>query len=203
MKFSRQGILFVVSAPSGTGKSTLCSNLRKTPDFVFSVSCTTRAARPGETDGEDYYFIQESDFLRRMESGDFLEFATVHGHYYGTLRKLVADHLSAGRDVLLDIDIAGARQIRAIQDPFIQSSLADVFIMPPTLEELERRLRKRGTETEEQVQTRLANARSEIEAWKEYRYTLLSESMEEDLSKFRAIMKAERYKSARLGLDRS
>jgi guanylate kinase len=203
MKFSRQGILFVVSAPSGTGKSTLCSNLRKTPDFVFSVSCTTRAARPGETDGEDYYFIQESDFLRRMESGDFLEFATVHGHYYGTLRKLVADHLSAGRDVLLDIDIAGARQIRAIQDPVIQSSLADVFIMPPTLEELERRLRKRGTETEEQVQTRLANARSEIEAWKEYRYTLLSESMEEDLSKFRAIMKAERYKSARLGLDRS
>jgi guanylate kinase len=203
MKFSRQGILFVVSAPSGTGKSTLCSNLRKTPDFVFSVSCTTRAARPGETDGEDYYFIQEPDFLRRMESGDFLEFATVHGHYYGTLRKLVADHLSAGRDVLLDIDIAGARQIRAIQDPVIQSSLADVFIMPPTLEELERRLRKRGTETEEQVQTRLANARSEIEAWKEYRYTLLSESMEEDLSKFRAIMKAERYKSARLGLDRS
>jgi guanylate kinase len=203
MKFSRQGILFVVSAPSGTGKSTLCSNLRKTPDFVFSVSCTTRAARPGETDGEDYFFIPESDFLRRIDSGDFLEFAQVHGHYYGTLKKLVADHLAGGRDVLLDIDIAGARQIRAIQDPVIQSSLADVFIMPPTLEELERRLRKRGTETEEQVQTRLANARSEIEAWKEYRYTLLSESMEEDLSKFRAIMKAERYKSTRLGLDRS
>jgi len=203
MKFSRQGILFVVSAPSGTGKSTLCSNLRKTPDFVFSVSCTTRAARPGETDGEDYYFIQEADFLRRMDSGDFLEYARVHGHYYGTLKKLVADHLAGGRDVLLDIDIAGARQIREIQDPVIQSSLADVFIMPPTLEELERRLRKRGTETEEQVQTRLANARSEIEAWKEYRYTVLSESMEEDLSKFRAIMKAERYKSARLGLHQS
>lgn len=203
MNFTRQGILFVVSAPSGTGKSTLCSNLRKTPDFIFSVSCTTRAARPGETDGEDYFFISDAEFLGRIGTGDFLEYAQVHGHYYGTLKQQVIDHLSAGRDVLLDIDIAGARQIREIKDEVIQSSLADVFIMPPTLEELERRLRKRGTETEAQIQTRLANARSEIEAWKEYRYTLLSESMEEDLSKFRAIMKAERYKSARLGLNRS
>jgi len=203
MNFTRQGILFVVSAPSGTGKSTLCSNLRKTPDFIFSVSCTTRDSRPGEADGEDYFFISEAEFLGRIGAGDFLEYAKVHGHYYGTLKQQVTDHLSAGRDVLLDIDIAGARQIRGIKDPVIQSSLVDVFIMPPTMEELERRLRKRGTETEAQIQTRLANARSEIEAWKEYRYTLLSESMEEDLSKFRAIMKAERYKSARLGLNRS
>ncbi|MDX6767548.1 MAG: guanylate kinase [Candidatus Methylacidiphilales bacterium] len=203
MNFTRQGILFVVSAPSGTGKSTLCSNLRKTPDFVFSVSCTTRPARPGETDGEDYHFISVAEFQQRIAGGEFLEHALVHGNHYGTLRSRVLEHLQAGRDVLLDIDIAGARQIRACDDPHIQASLADVFIMPPTLEELERRLRRRGTETEAQIQTRMGNARSEIEAWKEYRYTLLSESMEEDLAKFRAIMKAERYKSARLGLNRS
>lgn len=200
MNFARQGILFVVSAPSGAGKSTVCGNLRKTQDFVFSVSCTTRAARPGEVDGADYFFISTEEFQRRIVAGEFLEYAPVHGHYYGTLKKQVVDHLDAGRDVLLDIDIAGARQIRAISDPVIRDSLADVFIMPPTMEELERRLRKRGTETEEQVQTRLANARKEIEAWPEYRYLLISGSMEEDLAKFRAIMSAERCKSARLGL---
>jgi len=200
--FIRRGIIFVVSAPSGTGKSTLCNNLNQTPDFVYSVSCTTRAPRPGEEDGVDYRYITEADFERRLAAGEFLEYARVHQkYYYGTLRSDVLAHLDAGRDVLLDIDVQGARQIRASADPVIRDALVDVFIMPPTLEELERRLRKRGTENEVEIQTRLASARNEMPSWREYKYTLLSGSMEEDLIKFRAIMRAERYLSRRLSFQ--
>jgi guanylate kinase len=196
--FTRTGILFVVSAPSGTGKSTLCHNLRQTKDFVFSVSCTTRKARKGETDEEDYFFITKEDFENRIARSEFLEYARVHGNYYGTLKSQVLDLIKEGMDVVLDIDVAGARQIRGCADPLVQGALVDIFIMPPTMEELEKRLRKRGTETEEQIQVRLNNAAGEIEVWAEYQYTLLSETMEEDLIKFRAIMRAERYRSVRL-----
>lgn len=200
--FNRRGIIFVVSAPSGTGKSTLCNNLNQTPDFVYSVSCTTRAARPGEVDGVDYRYLAVEDFKKRMEAGDFLEHALVHEkYYYGTLRSDVLAHLDAGTDVLLDIDVQGARQIRASADPVIRDALVDVFIMPPTLEELERRLRKRGTEDESEIQTRLSTAFKEMPFWREYKYTLLSGSMEEDLIKFRAIMRAERYLSRRLSFQ--
>jgi len=196
--FTRTGILFVVSAPSGTGKSTLCHNLRQTKDFVFSVSCTTRKARKGETDEEDYFFITKEDFENRIARSEFLEYARVHGNYYGTLKSQVLDLIKEGMDVVLDIDVAGARQIRGCADSLVQGALVDIFIMPPTMEELEKRLRKRGTETEEQIQVRLNNAAGEIEVWAEYQYTLLSETMEEDLIKFRAIMRAERYRSVRL-----
>jgi guanylate kinase len=124
----------------------------------------------------------------------------VHGNYYGTLKGNVTEALSAGTDVLLDIDVQGASTIRKTDDPLVRSSLVDVFIMPPTLDELERRLRKRGTETEEQVQQRLATGREESKLWRLYKYTILSGSMEEDLIKFRAIMRAERYLSQRLEL---
>ena len=192
----------MVSAPSGTGKSTLCNNLNQTPDFTYSVSCTTRVARPGEEDGVDYRFLKEEDFERRLADGDFLEYARVHEkYYYGTLRSDVLEHLDAGTDVLLDIDVQGARQIRASADPVIRDALVDVFIMPPTLDELERRLRKRGTESEAEIQTRLASARKEMPSWREYKYTVLSGSMEEDLIKFRAIMRAERYISRRLSFQ--
>ncbi|NJK93449.1 MAG: guanylate kinase [Blastochloris sp.] len=196
--FTRTGILFVVSAPSGTGKTTLCNNLRQSGDFVYSVSCTTRKIRPGEEDGVDYHYISQEEFKRRVDAGDFLEHAEVHGNHYGTLKEQVQVELNGGTDVLLDIDVAGARQIRSCPDSSIQQALVDVFIMPPTLQELEKRLRKRGTETEEQIGTRMANAASEMGFWQEYSYTLLSETMEEDLIKFRAIMRAERYRSARL-----
>jgi guanylate kinase len=199
--FTRQGIIFAVSAPSGTGKSTLCSNLRTTPDFVFSVSCTTRAARLGEIDGEDYFFLQEADFEAKIRQGYFLEFAKVHTCYYGTPKDQVLRLIGEGKDVLLDIDVHGVRQIRACGDERIQEALVDVFIMPPTMEELEKRLRKRGTETEEQIRIRLETAGREMPSWKEYKYTILSESMEEDLAKFRAIMKAERYASRRLSFE--
>jgi guanylate kinase len=199
-QFQRQGILFVVSAASGTGKSTLCDNLRHSDDFIYSVSCTTRKPRPGEIEGEDYYFLSREEFEKRIAAQGFLEYALVHDHYYGTPKAVVIDALKNGTDVLLDIDIQGAEQIRLCDDPIIKGSLVDVFIMPPTFEELERRLRKRGTESEEQIQKRLATGREEMKVWKSYRYTILSGSMEEDLTKFRAIMRAERYLSSRLTL---
>jgi len=199
--FRRQGILFVISAPSGTGKSTLCENLRSTPDFIYSVSCTTRPPRPGEVDGTDYHFLSREDFLSRIHKGEMLEHALVHGNYYGTLKSNVKEALAQGTDVLLDIDVQGAATIRQTDDVMLRDSLVDVFIMPPTLEELEKRLRKRGTETEPQVQQRLLTGREEMKVWTVYKYTILSGSMEEDLIKFRAIMRAERYLSRRLELN--
>ena len=198
--FRRQGILFVISAPSGTGKTTLCENLRATPDFIYSVSCTTRLPRAGEVDGTDYHFLTREAFLARIANGEMLEHALVHGNYYGTLKATVKEALQHGTDVLLDIDVQGATSIRQTDDALLRDSLVDVFIMPPTLEELEKRLRKRGTEAEDQVQLRLDNGREEMKLWPRYKYTILSGSMEEDLIKFRAIMRAERYLSRRLEL---
>jgi len=196
--FKRTGILFVLSAPSGAGKTTLCSALRHKPDFVYAVSCTTRAPRPGEIQGEDYYFLSDEEFDHRVTAGEFLEYADVHGSKYGTLRSSVTENLRKGIDVLIDIDTKGAATIRACGDPFVLDALVDVFIMPPNLEELRRRLMKRGTETDEQIATRLQNAAAEMERWREYKYTLISGSMEEDIEKFRAVMRAERYQSRRL-----
>ncbi len=194
---TRTGILFVLSAPSGAGKTTLTTSLRQKPDFVYAVSCTTRPPRPGEIDGEDYIFISEEEFTTRAADGEFLEHAEVHGRRYGTLKSTVLTQLNAGVDILIDIDTAGAASIRACADPVIQDALADIFIMPPSLEELRRRLTKRGTETPDQIEVRIANAASEMQHWRSYRYTLVSESMEEDIQKFRAVMRAERYLSRR------
>ena len=191
----------MVSAPSGAGKTTLCDALRQSPDFVYSVSCTTRAPRAGEIEGEDYHFLSERDFLKRLDAGEFLEHAPVHDHLYGTLRDPILSNLQTGVDVLIDIDTQGAASIREYEDPFIRQALCDVFIMPPDLDELRRRLTKRGTETAEQVELRLANAAEEMELWRDYRYTIISKSMEEDLQKFRHIMGAERYLSSRLILS--
>jgi len=198
--FTRSGILFVLSAPSGAGKTTLTTALRQKPDFVYAVSCTTRAPRAGEVHGEDYFFLGRDEFLARIAAGEFLEHAEVHGQHYGTLKSTVVDNLSKGVDVLIDIDTAGAADIRNCGDPFILSALADVFIMPPGLDELAKRLRRRGTENEEQIATRLRNAASEMKHWRSYRYTLISGSMEEDIEKFRAVMRAERYLTRRLDI---
>ncbi len=199
-QFSRYGILFVVSAPSGAGKSTLCDALRQTPDFVYSVSCTTRPPRAGEIDGEDYQFLSEAEFAERLTAGEFLEHANVHGKFYGTLRDPILTNLHDGVDVLIDIDTQGAAAIRAFDDAFVRQALADVFIMPPDLDELRRRLTKRGTETDEQIEVRLQTAAREMELWRDYRYTIISRSVEEDLLKFRHIMGAERYLSSRMVL---
>ena len=198
LQFRRTGILFVISAPSGAGKTTLCTALRQKPDFVWSVSCTTRAPRPGEVDGEDYHFLEPDDFRDRLAKGEFLEHAEVHGNHYGTLKGPVLENLRNGIDVLLDIDTRGAANIRACGDPLILRALADVFLLPPDLEELRRRLLRRGTETDEQVEIRMRNAAKEMECWRDYRYTILNVSMEENIEKFRAVMRAERYLSHRM-----
>jgi guanylate kinase len=197
-QFSRQGILFVISAPSGAGKTTLVEALRQTPKLFYSVSCTTRAPRSGEIEGEHYQFLSHADFLGRLDAGDFLEHAEVHEDYYGTLREPVLTNLNDGVDVLIDIDTQGAATVRNCGDPIIRGALTDVFIMPPDLDELRRRLRKRGTETEEQIKRRLETAAREMELWRDYRYTIISGSVEEDLEKFRQIMGAEAYLSRRL-----
>ena len=197
----RSGILFVLSAPSGAGKTTLCDSLRKTPDFFYSVSCTTRPPRRDEEDGKDYFFISEEEFRNRIGQGYFLEYAQVHGFRYGTPIQAVKDALTKGLDILLDIDVQGASQIRSNTDGSIRSALVDVFLMPPTFAELERRLRKRATDDEPTIRRRLAAAREEMSHWREYDYVVLSSSVEEDVQKFRAIVKAERYRTSRLTLD--
>jgi guanylate kinase len=197
-QFVRHGILFVISAPSGAGKTTLVEALRQTPNLFYSVSCTTRAPRTGEIDGEDYQFLSDKDFRARVEAGDFLEHARVHGDYYGTLRKPVVTNLKSGVNILIDIDTQGANTIRNCDDPLIREALSDIFIMPPDHEELRRRLLKRGTETAQQIESRLATAASEMELWRSYRYTIISGSVEDDLQKVRQIVSAESYLSRRL-----
>ena len=197
-QFSRRGILFVISAPSGAGKTTLVEALRQNPNLFYSVSCTTRAPRSGEINGEHYQFLSHADFHAKLEAGDFLEHAEVHGDFYGTLREPVLTNLNDGVDVLIDIDTQGAATIRNCNDSIIRQALTDVFIMPPDLDELRRRLRKRGTETEEQIKRRLETATREMELWRDYRYTIISGSVEEDLQKFLQIMAAESYLSRRL-----
>jgi guanylate kinase len=197
-QFSRHGILFVISAPSGAGKTTLVEALRQTANLFYSVSCTTRAPRSGEIDGEHYQFLSTADFRARLEAGDFLEHAQVHGDFYGTLRDPVLTNLKNGIDVLIDIDTQGAATIRNCDDPIVRQALTDVFIMPPDLDELRRRLTKRGTETAQQIDSRLATAVREMELWRDYRYTVISGSVHEDLEKFRHIMAAESFLSRRL-----
>jgi guanylate kinase len=196
--FSRHGILFVVSAPSGAGKTTLVERIRQTPNLFYSVSCTTRAPRAGEIDGEDYHFLSDAEFRKQVERGDFLEYARVHGDHYGTLREPVVTSLKSGKDVLIDIDTQGAAAIRNCSDPLVRDALVDLFIMPPDLEELRKRLLKRGTETATQIDSRLATALREMKHWRHYRYTIISGSVEEDLRKFQQIMEAESYLSRRL-----
>jgi guanylate kinase len=197
-RFSRHGIFFVISAPSGAGKTTLVQALRKTGNFFYSVSCTTRAPRPGEIDGEHYRFVSAADFNARIDAGDFLEHAKVHEDLYGTLREPVVTNLQNGLDVLIDIDTQGAATIRNSDDPIVMQALADIFIMPPDAEELRRRLAKRGTETAQQIESRLTTARREMELWRDYRYTIVSSSIEDDLAKVRNIMSAETFLSRRL-----
>lgn len=196
----RRGILFVVSAPSGGGKSTLLNALRPTADFLYSVSCTTRNPRPGEVDGVDYHFLTRDEFIHRISTGAFIEYAEVHGNFYGTLRENVLQHLESGTDVLIDIDIQGAANIRANGGAAIHDSLADVFIMPPSMDELRRRLLKRGTESPEEMAIRLDRAAEEMQAWRDYRYTIITGSVEDDVRNFTAIMRAERSLTRRMTL---
>ena len=174
MKKQMKGSLFVLSGPSGAGKGTLRKRMfQRVSGIRFSISCTTREPREGEREGIDYRFITTEDFLSRLGKGDFLEHADVHGHFYGTLRDDVLDVLDAGDDILLEIDVQGALQVR---DKMPESVL--LFVAPPSFEELEQRLRDRGTESEERLQIRLRNARWEMEKASLYDYVIINDDLE-------------------------
>ena len=194
----RTGILLVVSGPSGSGKTTLCRKLADSGEAHYSISCTTRPPRPGEENGKDYHFISKEEFHRKLEAGEFLEHAVVHGNLYGSLKIEVLSYLSGGTDVVMDIDVQGADQVRNCPDEDIQHAFVDLFVMPPSEKELHERLSGRGTDSREIIELRMANALEEMQHWRRYGYRLLSSSREEDYAKFQALVAAERMKVSRI-----
>jgi guanylate kinase len=193
----RRGILFVMTGASGVGKGTLrqaaADDLR---DIVYSVSATTRSRRPGETEGVEYHFLERGEFERMIAAGELLEHATYVGDLYGTPAAPVDAALAAGRDVLLEIELAGARQVKERRPEAVM-----IFIAPPSLAELERRLRGRGTDGEEKIQRRLARARDEIGAVREFDYVVVNDVLERAAATFQALLTAERARAVRLTDD--
>ncbi len=195
---SRTGILLVVSGPSGSGKTTLCRRLADEEEAHYSISCTTRAPRDGEVNGKDYHFLDRDDFTKRIQTGNFLEHAEVHGNHYGTLKSEVLNYISKGVDVVMDIDVQGATLVRACEDPEIQTALTDLFVMPPSKGELRARLTGRGTDTDDIIALRMKNALDEIEHWPSYSYRLVSATREEDYTRFKSLIISERLRISRL-----
>ena len=184
-------LLVVISAPSGAGKTTLCDNVRAAlPSATRAVTCTTRKPRKGERDGDDYYFVGEEEFLARVDGGEFLENAVVHGNHYGVLKSELLAKLAGGSDVLLNIDVQGAATIRerAAADPVLSHSLLTVFLYPPSLAELENRLRGRGTDSEEVIAGRLAIAKDEMEHAGQFDHRLISQTREAEVEHLLGIL---------------
>ena len=183
-----------LSSPSGAGKTTLSKRLlSQNPDVVLSVSTTTRPPRPGEVDGQDYFFVSEETFKQQIEENEFFEWAEVFGYYYGTPKTPVMDAVSEGRDVIFDIDWQGAQAI-AEQAP---EDTVRVFILPPSLELLEDRLTKRGQDAQDVIDGRMARAKGEIEHWDEYDYVIVNDDFARALEKLNLILHAERWKQSR------
>jgi len=194
-------LLILISAPSGGGKTTVCQQLLAArPDMTRVVTCTTRPPREGEQDTIDYYFLDAASFLKRVQAGNFLEHATVHGHSYGALKSEVLGKLRHGKDILLNIDVQGAATIRqrAAEDPELRRALVSVFLTPASISILEERLRRRGTDPEAVIQKRLGVARQEIAQWKNFDYLITSGTISEDLRRMLAILEAEKLRTTRL-----
>lgn len=203
---TRRPLLIVLSAPSGAGKTTLCQGLlARQPQLTRAVTCTTRAPRPGERDGVDYYFLAPATFELRVQAGEFLEHALVHGHRYGVLKEEVLMRLRQGRDVLLNVDVQGAASVRAAaqQEPELRQALVSVFLAPATLAVLEERLRHRGTDSPGVIARRLATARLELGRWREFDYLIVSSTMQEDVRRMEVILEAERMRVGRAALPES
>jgi len=196
---TRSGILLVVSGPSGSGKTTLCRRLAEAGEVAYSISCTTRPPRPGEVDGRDYHFLSREAFLAKVEADEFLEHAEVHEHLYGTLKSAVLEPIRSGTDVVMDIDVQGAAQIRACPDPEIRRAFVDFFVMPPSEEELRNRLVGRGTDSADVIALRMRNALGEMKHWRDYTYRLLSADREHDYSAILSLLRTERLRTSRLG----
>jgi guanylate kinase len=190
----RRGLMFVLSSPSGAGKTTITrALLQNNPGLVISISATTRQKRPGEVDGQDYYFVDIPQFNQMIESGDMLEHAKVFGNYYGTPRQPVEDALSRGLDVIFDIDWQGTQQLREQRE----SDLVTLFILPPNAKELERRLRSRAQDTEETIRHRMEKASDEMTHFSEYDYVIINNNVDHAIQSAQAILDAERQKRYR------
>ncbi len=189
------GILFVISAPSGTGKTTILKRVMgQIPGLSFSVSHTTRSPRPGEQNGVDYHFVSKADFTEMVGRGLFIEHAEVHGNLYGTSTAAIDQQRKTGIDVILDIDVQGASILRTSR----KLQATHIFIAPPSIAELDKRLRGRGTETDETIQIRLANARIEMQAVNEYEYLVINDQLQETVATLSSIIVAERARAHRL-----
>jgi len=191
---SRRGLLIVLSSPSGAGKSTISRLLLEADGQVtMSISATTRPKRPGETHGVDYYFVDDAEFDRMVSAGEFVEWAHVFGYRYGTPKAPVKHALRRGADILFDIDWQGARQL----EPDFGEHLVTIFLLPPSMTELEQRLHRRGTDSEEVIAGRMRRAADEIDHWAEYEYVLVNRDMDACLAQVQAIVTAERSKRVR------
>lgn len=188
----RRGLLIILSSPSGAGKSTLARRLMRWDDsLAFSVSATTRPARPGEVDRQDYYFTARDRFDAMVAHGDMLEHAEVFGHCYGSPRAPVEAAITAGRDILFDVDWQGGQQIR---ESTLGKYTLSLFILPPSIAELDRRLRTRGQDSDEVIAGRMQKSRDEISHWPEYEYVLINDDLDETEAKLKTIITAERMR---------
>lgn len=194
MKANRRGIMVVLSSPSGAGKTTLTRKLLKeNPDMAMSVSATTRQPRPGERDGEDYYFISKNKFSDMVDDDEFLEYAKVFDNFYGTPRAPVEQALGEGRDVVFDIDWQGAQQLtQAAADDLVK-----IFILPPNMVELEKRLRTRAQDSDEVIAKRMSKSENEISHWPEYDYVIVNEDVDVAMTELRTIVASERMRRRR------
>ena len=192
---SRRGLLLILSSPSGAGKSTLARRLMDWDATIrFSVSATTRAPRPGEVDGREYYFRSREDFLAMTAAGEMLEHAEVFGNFYGSPRGPVEQAMSAGRDTLFDIDWQGGQQIR---NSALGRDVVSIFVLPPSIAELERRLRGRGQDSDAVIEGRMAKSRDEISHWAEYDYVLVNDDLDRTFDSLTTILEAERLRRDR------
>ena len=193
----RRGLLFVVSAPSGAGKTTLCQEItRIVPNLQHSISYTTREPRPGEVHGRDYFFASDAEFRKMIENNEFLEWAEVHGHLYGTSRDLLMGITSRGIDIILDIDSQGVMQLKKKEVDGIY-----IYILPPSFEVLKARLMERKSESSDEIAKRLKKAREEIWSYREYYYLIVNDSVQKAKKELEAIILAERIKMKRMNLS--
>ena len=199
------GTIIVLSGPSGVGKSTLVGRVREEmPELQFSISCTTRPPRTGEQHGVHYYFLTHEEFAARVDRGEFIEHAQVFANCYGTLKSEVLERIRSGNSVILDIDVQGALQIRkaAESDPELKRSTVFVFIGPPSVETLERRLRRRATDSEEQIELRLANARRELSFWRSYDYLVVNGDLDQAAAEMTGLFRSFALRTACMPEDR-
>ncbi len=194
-RIKRRGVMLVLSAPSGGGKTTITRQLlEQDPDVTISVSATTRPIRPGEVDGKHYYFVSQEKFGAMVRDGAFLEYAEIYGNFYGTLKSEVEKALAAEKDVLFDIDWQGMRQLKET----MPDDVASIYILPPSRAELEKRLRARAQDPEEVIRRRLNKAAEEVEHCREYNYIIINRDLDKSVARVRGILEAERMRSHRL-----